>query len=86
MIPCMSKLTPAQYFDPNTDFGRRRLASIPEKFERIRSKIWEADGQWLQEELARQEERLAQKQGLAPYPPAPEPLQFPSAQEQREHQ
>ena len=82
----MSKLTPAQYFDPNTDFGRRRLASIPEKFERIRSKMWEADGQWLQEELARQEERLAQKQGLIPYPPAPEPLQFPSQQEPGEHE
>jgi hypothetical protein len=82
----MSKLTHAQYFDPNTDLGRRRLASIPEKFERIRSKMWDADLQWLVEEHQRQEERLAQKQGLIPYPPAPEPLQFPSAQEPHEHE
>ena len=83
----MSKITPAQYFDPETDLGRRRIADIPKKFARIRAVLENepADGQWLQEELARQEERLKQKQGLIPYPQVSEPLQFPLAPEQSEN-
>ena len=82
----MSKITPAQYFDPKTDLGKRRIADIPKKFARIRSKIFDADGQWLQEELARQEERLKQKQGLIPGPQVSEPLQFPHAPKQPERE
>jgi hypothetical protein len=84
----MSKITPAQYFDPETDLGRRRIADIPKKFARIRAVLESepADVQWLVEELARQEERLKQKQGLIPYPQVSEPLQFPLAPEQPEHE
>ena len=51
----MSIITPAEYFDPNTDLGRRRIADIPKKFARIRATLQNepADLQWLEEELER---------------------------------
>jgi len=78
----MGRLTFSEYLDPNTDLGRRRSADLPGVFARIRSEVLEAYGdvQWMTEDLARQEELLKQRQGLIPYPPAPEPLQFPSGQ------
>ena len=80
----MGRLTFSEYLDPNTDLGRRRSADLPGVFARIRSEILEADetdetdDEWMAQDLARQEELLKQRQGLIPYPPAPEPLQFPS--------
>jgi len=74
----MSKITLAQYFDPKTDLRRRRTADIPKKIARTGAVLDNkpTDGQWLQEELVRQEERLKQKLGLIPYLKASEPLQF----------
>ena len=77
----MGRLTFSEYLDPNTDLGRRRSADLPGVFARIRSKVLEADetdDEWMAQDLAHQEELLKQRQGLIPYPPAPEPLQFPS--------
>tara|TARA_B100001093_G_scaffold72947_1_gene63519 strand:+ start:1289 stop:1507 length:219 start_codon:yes stop_codon:yes gene_type:complete len=66
------------------DINKNRERWLKKKFEKLVKEARTADGQWLQEELARQEERHRLKQaGLLDQPTAAL-LQFPHALEQRE--
>ena len=66
------------------DIRKNRERVLKKKFDKLVIEARTADGQWLQEELARQEERHRLKQAGLLVQPSAALLQFPHAPKQRE--